>query len=168
LYVQRGAAAATPLVPYTTLNDLFVCTSPHLQALSEERGNSVSALQLQVDTLTSKVRVLTDQLYALDSTSGRRVAELKAQLEAAEAQLAQYQAVQRGGGGGGEAETLATAAAAAAGGTAVKLRRGGPTAVWQEGALNWLYLCLLACGGVAMQDCWHAAAVAFVCTTWYG
>lgn len=93
-----------------------MCTSPDLQALSEERGNSVSALQLQVDTLTSKVRLLTDQLYALDSTSGRRVAELKAQLEAAEAQLAQYQAVQRGGSGGGEAETLATAAAAAAGG----------------------------------------------------
>jgi hypothetical protein len=49
---------------------------------------------LEVELLTGKVRLLTEQLHSSDSVQQRQLGEVKGQLEAAEAQLAQYQALE--------------------------------------------------------------------------
>ena len=65
-----------------------------VQALADERATAVSSLTLEVEMLTAKVRVLTDQLHSSESSQQRQLGEVKGQLEAAEAQLAQYQALE--------------------------------------------------------------------------
>lgn len=65
-----------------------------MQALGEERASALKQAELQVELLTEKVRVLTDNLYTTDTERSRQINDLQAQLHAAQAQLVQYQALE--------------------------------------------------------------------------
>ena len=72
--------------------------------MADERASAVASLQLEVDMLTAKVRLLTVQMCNMEGSQQRKVGELKGQLEAAEAQLAQYQAIEGISAAGAELE----------------------------------------------------------------
>ncbi|KIZ01676.1 hypothetical protein MNEG_6283 [Monoraphidium neglectum] len=67
-----------------------------VQALCDERGVALREARDQAELLEDKVRALTSAALALEADRDRATAELRAQLDAAVGQLAQYEAAEMG------------------------------------------------------------------------